>query len=150
VFYPTVSTHTPFTPLPPYQPDWPAMLLGPKTFTLEQVQHAYASDPDYMNLGPAYAESVAYAYQTFAGYVRQRAGRDYVMILIGDHQPPSAVSGEGAPWDVPMHVITNRPEILESLETHGFVQGMTPTRPHLGDMHEAVPRLLDAFSRGSN
>ena len=29
-------------------------------------------------------------------------------IVIGDHQPPALVSGEGAPWDVPMHVITNR------------------------------------------
>ena len=35
---------------------------------------------------------------------------DYVMILIGDHQPPALVSGEGAPWDVPIHVITNRPD----------------------------------------
>ena len=72
------------------------------------------------------------------------------MILIGDHQPPSAVSGEGAPWDVPMHVITNRPEILASLRAQGFISGMTPTRPHLGDMHEAVPRLLKAFSRDTD
>ena len=145
VFYPTVSTHTPFTPLAPYRADWKAM-LGTQPFTLAEVQHAYANDPDYTNLGPAYAESVAYAYETFAGYVRERSGRDYVMILIGDHQPPAAVAGEGAPWDVPMHVITNRRDILDSLASQGFVRGLTPTRPHLGDMHEAVPRLLRAFS----
>ena len=99
-----------------------------------------------MNLGPGYADAVAYAYETFAGYLRRRAGRDYVMILIGDHQPPALVSGEGAPWDVPIHVITNRPEILDSLAQHGFVRGLTPKRPRLGEMHEAVPLLLDAFS----
>jgi hypothetical protein len=145
VFYPTVSTHTPFSPLAPYLPDWKAM-LGSQPFTVAEVEHAYSTDPDYTNLGPAYAESIAYAYETFAGYVRERSGRDYVMILIGDHQPPAAVAGEGAPWDVPMHVITNRRDILDSLTSQGFVRGLTPTRPHLGDMHEAVPRLLEAFS----
>ena len=145
VFYPTVSTHTPFTPLAPYQPDWQKMLT-PRPFTDQELDKAYVGEPDYMNLGPAYADAVSYAYETFAGYVRQRAGRDYVMILIGDHQPPALVSGEGAPWDVPMHVITNRREILDSLVASGFVRGLTPTRPRLGQMHEAVPLVLDAFS----
>lgn len=145
VFYPTVSTHTPFSPLAPYQADW-ASMLGPQPFTLAQVNHAYASDPDYTNLAPAYVESVAYAYQTFAGYVRQRAKRDYVMILIGDHQPPAAVTGEGASWDVPIHVITNRQDILDSLLEHGFTRGLTPVRQHLGQMNEVVPVLMGAMS----
>jgi hypothetical protein len=148
VFYPTLSTHTPFGPLPPYQPDWEKMLT-PTPFNHADLDRAYTGDPDYMNLGPAYIDAVAYAYQTFAGYVRQRSGRDYVMILIGDHQPPALVSGQGAPWDVPMHVITNRLEILDSLAAHGFVHGLTPRRPHLGQMHEAVPLVLNAFSSGS-
>jgi hypothetical protein len=147
VFYPTVSTHTPFSPLAPYQPDWPKMLT-PYPFSDAELGRAYVGEPDYMDLGPGYADAVAYAYETFAGYLHQRAGRDYVMILIGDHQPPALVSGEGAPWDVPMHVITNRPAILDSLVAHGFVRGLTPTRPHLGQMHEAVPLILNAFSGG--
>ncbi len=145
VFYPTVSTHTPFSPLAPYQPDWPKMLTG-NPFTDAQLDEAYVGPPDYMDLGPGYGNAVAYAYETFAGYLRQRAGRDYVMILIGDHQPPALVAGEGQPWDVPMHVITNRQDILDSLATKGFVRGLTPTRPHLGEMHEVVPILLDALS----
>ena len=76
-------------------------MLTPKPFTDAELDKAYVGEPDYMDLGPAYVDAVAYAYETFAGYVRQRAGRDYVMILIGDHQPPALVSGEGAPWDVP-------------------------------------------------
>jgi hypothetical protein len=145
VFYPTVSTHTPFSPVPPYQPDWPRMLT-PTPFSQAELDRAYVGDPDYMNLGPGYVDAVAYTYQTFAGYVRQRAGRDYVMILLGDHQPPAIVSGEHASWDVPMHVITNRPGVLESLLSHGFVSGLTPQRPHIGEMHEVVPIVLDAMS----
>ena len=121
-------------------------MLTPNPYTDAELDKAYVGDPDYMNLGPGYADSVAYAYETFAGYLRQRAGRDYVMILIGDHQPPALVSGEGAPWDVPMHVITNRPAILDSLAAQGFTRGLTPVRQKIGKMHEAVPRLLRAFS----
>ncbi len=145
VFYPTVSTHTPFSPLAPYQPDWPKMLT-PHPFTDEELHRAWTGEPDYLNLGPGYGDAVAYAYDTFGGYLHQRARRDYVMILIGDHQPPALVSGEGAPWDVPMHVITNRADILDRLAAMGFVRGLTPSRPHLGQMHDAVPLLLDAFS----
>jgi len=149
VFYPTVSTHTPFSPLAPYQPDWPKMLT-PTPFTQAELAKAYASEPDYTNLGPAYADSVAYAYDTFAGYVRQRAGRDYVMILIGDHQPPAIVSGQGAPWDVPVHIITNRKDILDTFAAHGFVRGLTPERPHFGEMQQLVPLVMDAFSDSQN
>jgi hypothetical protein len=148
IFFPTVTTHTPFSPLPPYQPDWSRMLT-PDPFDEADLARAYAGEPDWLNLAPAYADTMAYAYQTFAGYLHQRAGRDYVMILIGDHQPPALVSGQGAPWDVPIHVITNRREILDDLVAHGFVRGLTPTRPHLGQMHEAVPLLMNAFSGGN-
>jgi hypothetical protein len=145
VFFPTVTTHTPFMPLPSYQADW-SRLLTPHPFDEADLARAYASEPDWFNLSPAYADSVAYAYETFAGYVRRRAGRDYVLILIGDHQPPALVSGPGATWDVPIHVITNRHDVLDDLVAHGFVRGLTPARPHAGQMHEIVPPILQAFS----
>ena len=68
------------------------------------------------------------------------------MILIGDHQPPALVSGQGVPWDVPVHVITNRRDVLEQLVLRGFQRGLTPRRPSLGKMHTLTPVLLDAFS----
>ena len=102
--------------------------LASLELTDAQLDTAYVGLPDYMDLGPNYADAVAYAYETFAGYLHQRAGRDYVMVLIGDHQPPALVSGEGQPWDVPMHVITNREDILDRLAAKGFVRGLTPQR----------------------
>jgi hypothetical protein len=68
------------------------------------------------------------------------------MILLGDHQPAAAVSGEGAPWDVPVHVIAGRKAVLHRLVEHGFRPGLTPERPALGRMHALLPMLLDAFS----
>ena len=89
-----------------------------------------------------------YAYATLGGYLRFRADRDVVTILIGDHQPPAMVSGEGAPWDVPVHVVTSRRAVLDRLVQRGFTAGLAPRRPVLSKMHAALPVLLDAFADG--
>jgi hypothetical protein len=88
---------------------------------------------------------MAYEFETLAGYVRQQAG-DPLLIVIGDHQPPAAVSGAGASSEVPVHVIGRRAEILDRLLAHGFRPGLKPARPAIGAMHALVPAFLDAFS----
>ena len=98
-----------------------------------------------MDLGPSYADAVSYMYQSLTGYVRLRADRDFVMVLIGDHQPAAAVSGQGAPWDVPVHIITGRRPVLDRLMAHGFRSGLTPARPALGPMNTLTSTLLEAF-----
>lgn len=143
VFFPTISTHTPFTPTPPYQPDWQRMLTD-TPYEAADLEHV-DEEPDWMNLGPGYVGAVAYAYRALAGYLRMRADRDFVMIVIGDHQPPAAVSGLHARWDVPMHVIASRPEVLERLRARGFQAGLRPSGPALVRMHEMLPILLDVF-----
>jgi hypothetical protein len=144
VLFPTISTHIPFTPTPPYQPDWSRMLTA-TPYDERELERAYERQPDWLDLGPSYVDAVSYEYQALAGYVRQPRGRDFVMILIGDHQPAAAVSGERAPWDVPVHVITGRSAVLDRLKRHGFRQGLTPVRPTLGPMHLLTPVVLDAF-----
>ena len=144
VFFPTLSTHFPFNPTPPYQPDWPRLLTESK-YGAQAIVDAYGDQLDWVDFGPAYVKSVAYAYATIAGYLRLRAGHDFVMILMGDHQPPAAVSGEGASWDVPVHVIASRGAVLERLTAHGFTVGLMPARRPLVRMHELLPILLEAF-----
>jgi len=148
VFFPTISTHFPFSPTPPYQPDWPRM-LNPRPYDGPAIVRAYAREPDWKNFAPGYVDAVSYTYATLGGYLRAHADRDLVMILIGDHQPASAVSGEGAPWDVPVHLIASkasRQQILDRLLARGFHAGITPARPALGRMHALLSLLLDVFS----
>ena len=96
--------------------------------------------------GPSYLEALEYAFSTVGGYLRLRADRDLVMILVGDHQPPALVSGEGASWEVPVHVIANRPAVLDRLvEGHRFVEGLEPRHPAVARMDTLLPILLDAF-----
>jgi hypothetical protein len=144
VFYPTISTHTPFSPTPPYQPDWPRLLTR-RPYDRADLDRAYAHEADWMNLGPSYTDAMSYAYATLGGYLRAHAGDDFVMILLGDHQPPALVSGEGATWDVPVHVIASRRQVLERLLPRGFRPGLAPARPTAGRMNELLPILLDAL-----
>jgi hypothetical protein len=144
MFFPTISTHAPFGPTAPYESDWPR-LLGDEPYAGPALEEALARKPDLLNLGPSYVHALDYTYSLLGGYLRMRADRDFVMIVLGDHQPPAAVSGPGAPWDVPVHVIASRGELLDRLRGHGFRDGLAPPRTSLGRMHTLLPVLLDAF-----
>jgi len=147
VFFPTVSTHTPFTPTPPYQEDW-TRILTDHPFDDPIVLEAFGHQPDWLNLSPSYGDAVAYIHQSLAGFLRTLRERDIVLIIVGDHQPPALVSGEGQTWDVPVHVIANktmRSEMLDRLIVQGLNDGLEPTPPAVAPMHELLPILLDAF-----
>jgi hypothetical protein len=144
VFFPTTSTHAPFTPTAPYQPDW-QRLLTKFPFDWPDVEQAWGLQPDYLDLSPAYVRAISYDYQSLAGYLRLHATRDLVLVMIGDHQPAAAVAGERASWDVPVHIVTGRPALIERLRARGFQDGMTPRRPGLGALHALLPTLLGVF-----
>src|SRR5215510_5130297 len=133
MFFPTITTHAPFTPRPPYQTDW-SRVLTRNPYDTADLHRAWSEQPDWLNLGPSYARSLVYAYATLGGYLRLRADRDLVMILIGDHQPPALVSGAGASWDVPVHVITSRGALLDCLRQHRFREGLAPRGPAVARM----------------
>ena len=143
VVFPTSTTHAPFGPVAPYQPDW-SRVLAKDAYDQADVARAMAASPDLTNLGPSYVRAMAYEYTSLAGYLRERTD-DLVLIAIGDHQPPAAVSGKEAPWRVPVHVIGRRRHVLHRLVAHGFRTGLEPRRPSIGAMHALVPMLLDAF-----
>ena len=67
------------------------------------------------------------------------------MLWVGDHQPAASVSGEGASWDVPVHLVTRDPALLARFVALGFSPGLTPRRPVLGGMHDLTSILLQAF-----
>ena len=171
VVFPTSTSHAPFGPVAPYQPDW-SRILTADAYDPVDVERAMATQPDLINLTPSYARAIAYEFMSFAGYLLEQRD-DRIMILIGDHQPPAAVSGRGAPWRVPVHVIGPRgeapadapddapadgvttpgtrigggpsKEVFERLLEHGFQDGLSPRPPSIGAMHGLVPIFLDAF-----
>ena len=142
--FPTITSHAPFRPVAPYQPDW-STILGAQPFGPEGAAAALGRKPEWTHLGSGYVESIAYAMTVLAGYLEQRAGRDLVIILLGDHQPPASVTGPGAPWDVPVHIIASRPALMQGLRQAGFVAGLEPPAELMGAMSELAPALLRVF-----
>ena len=144
VVFPTSTSHAPFGPVAPYQPDWSRVLTA-DAYGAADVERSMAASPDLTNLGPSYVRAMAYEYRSLAGYLREQAD-DLVMVVVGDHQPPAAVSGPDAPWHVPVHVVGNRPHVLRRLLEQGFQPGLKPPSPPIGAMHALGPMLLDAFA----
>jgi hypothetical protein len=146
LFFPTINTHIPFRPTPPYQPDW-TRVLGPHPFEDAAAAASIAQSPDWAALEVPYAESFAYTLQYLGGYLRARPDADFVLVLLGDHQPAAIVTGVGARWDVPVHVITSRGAVTRALRDAGFVAGLdlTPTSQSIGGMADLTTILLRAF-----
>jgi hypothetical protein len=144
LFFPTITSHAPFRPVPPYQPDW-SRVLSAHPFDDADVERTLADRIDWTDLFPAYVRTIEYTYRWIGGHLAQPSPRDYVLILIGDHQPLRSVSGSGASWDVPVHVISSHPALLERFVARGFRAGLEPRLPALGGMHELTPILLEAF-----
>jgi len=146
LFFPTINTHIPFRPTPPYQADW-NRVLGAHPFDAAAAAASIAQSPDWASLEVPYAESFVYTLKYLGGYLRARPDADFVLVLLGDHQPASIVTGLGARWDVPVHVITTRGAVTRALRDAGFVAGfdLTPTSMSIGGMAELTTILLRAF-----
>ena len=146
VFFPTINTHIPFRPIPPYQPDW-RRVLTKHPFDDAATAASLAQAADWMNLGVPYAESFAYTLRYLSGYLRAHPHADIVLVLLGDHQPAASVTGPDARWDVPVHVITSRGDIIAALLDAGFVSGveLAPHQRAVGSMRDLTGLLLRAF-----
>jgi hypothetical protein len=70
-----------------------------------------------------------------------------VLVLLGDHQPAASVTGAGARWDVPVHVITSREDLAARLRAAGFVDGVAlpPQQASIGRMPDLTATLLRVF-----
>ncbi len=144
VFFPTTSTHAPFHPLAPFVPDW-ERLNGPDAYTPAQALAAMAAPLSTAQTTERYIASMRTQNAWMSDYLLHRAPRSMVMVVLGDHQPPALVSGPGASWDVPVHVISDNRALLQRLLGSGFVPGLVPPRQALGPMHSLTPILLKAF-----
>ena len=144
LFFPTITTHWPFGPVPPYQSDW-ERLLTPDPFGAEESLRLQNAHVDWLDKLPGYIDIFEYTYRWLGGYLQRPEARESVMLWVGDHQPASSVTGEGASWDVPVHLITRDPALLERFIALGFRPGLVPQRPSLGGLHELTALLLKAF-----
>jgi hypothetical protein len=146
-FMPTINTHIPFLPVPPYQSDWQRVLES-EPYPADDVEASLAQTPDWEALGGPFADSFVYTFTYLAGYVRDRAAADETFIVLGDHQPAASVAGVGARWDVPVHVVTRRADVAAALVAAGFVEGvaLAPRQRPIATLPELSVLLLETFA----
>lgn len=145
VFFPTISSHFPFSPVPPYQPDW-NRVLEDQPFDPEATQRALAATPNWLDMRPDYLRTIEYTWRWLGSFLQRPEPRETVFVLLGDHQPTTNVSGAGASWDVPVHIVSSDERLLARFEALGFARGLDPGARRLGNMNDLTGLLLDGFA----
>jgi hypothetical protein len=147
-FFTSITSHMPFHPVPPYQKDW-QKVLSDTPFDEVQMAKVRVQKEDWFNMLPGYTSMLDYNYQWLAGYLAQPTPREQVYVLLGDHQPAANVTGEGATWDVPVHIISAQPELLQRFKDHGFKSGLEPSVPRIGGIFDLTRVLSEVFDSGA-
>lgn len=141
-----VSSHIPFSPVPPYLADWGdsgAFATVPAA-AWEEIYR----EPDWAVLAPSYLKSLRYDFAVLGDWLAKHLPGDALVILLGDHQPPAVIGGELQQWTVPIHVLSRDPELVAPFIAAGYIAGIVPTQPppHQG-MEKFLPSFLAAFDR---
>lgn len=93
-----------------------------------------------------YGESVEYTWRTLISFLTEYPDPDRVVILAGDHQPHSFVSGRDADHDVPVTIIAQDPEVIRRIGDWGWQRGLHPEPDApVWPMDSVRDRLLTAF-----
>jgi hypothetical protein len=82
--------------------------------------------PDRQRVRAAYADSIAYSLQALVELVATSADDDLVLVVLGDHQPATIVSGDDPGRDVPVSVIARDPAVLDRISGWGWEPGLRP------------------------
>jgi hypothetical protein len=59
-------------------------------------------------------------------YITERIERDSFIVILGDHQPPGAITYDDPSWAVPMHVVSKDQALIERFVENGYTPGMIP------------------------
>lgn len=94
----------------------------------------------------AYGQSIEYSLSALVSFVQTYGDDNLVLVLLGDHQPATIVSGENSGHDVPITVVAKDPHVLDQISGWGWQDGMRP-RPDapVWRMDTFRDRFLTAF-----
>jgi hypothetical protein len=141
-----VSSHIPFSPVPPYLADWTD--AGVFATVPAAAWDEILRPPNWTALAPSYLKSLEYDFAVLGDWLGKRLAGKGLVILLGDHQPPAAVGGELQQWTVPVHVLSRDPDLVAPFIAAGYVPGLVPpAMPPPRGMETFLPSFLAAFDR---
>ena len=151
-----ISSHAPWTPIPELI-DWNAVGDG----TVFNAQAISGDSPEEVWKNNArirlqFRLSIEYALQTIASYIVNYGDDDWVVLVLGDHQPAPIVTGEAdrtkpGSMDVPIHLIARDPEVISAIKKWQWTPGMVPAADApVWRMGELRNKFIEAFSQSNN
>lgn len=122
-----ISSHAPWSPPPPIVDDW-SRLDRPNPWTEwsppENDPLAYWRDTD--RLRARYPDSLAYSLESIFSWAARDLPADALLIVLGDHQPVTLITGDDAGSDVPVHFVSRDAGLLERLSDQEIEEGLLP------------------------
>jgi hypothetical protein len=83
---------------------------------------------------------------TLVSFVQRYGDDNLVLVVLGDHQPSTMVTGQGASHDVPISVIAHDPAVLDKIAGWGWQDGLLPSaQAPVWPMNAFRDRFLSAF-----
>jgi hypothetical protein len=133
-----VSSHTPWAPLP-RMVDWKDVGDG----SVFDDMPKQGQSPDVVwrersQVRAAYGHSIEYSLNALISFVQNAHDNNLVLVVLGDHQPATIVSGDHASHDVPITIIAHDPAVLDRISGWGWQDGLRPSA-------NAVVWPMDAF-----
>jgi hypothetical protein len=142
-----VSSHTPWAPLP-RMVDWNQLGDGSVFRGMpEQGQTPEVVWRDPRQVQAAYGQSIEYSLNSLISFVQRSHDDNLVLVVLGDHQPATIVTGPGASHDVPITIISHDPAVMNRISPWGWQDGMRPSPDApVWPMDTFRDRFLNAFS----
>ena len=143
-----VSSHAPWTHIPELI-DWDEVGDGSVYNGMpvgEVSAAALWSDRD--GVRAAYGRSIEYSLNTLVSFVQRFGDEDLVLVVLGDHQPSTIVTGlhPDLSHDVPISVIAHDPAVLDQIAGWGWEEGLRPSpQAPIWPMDAFRDRFLSAF-----
>jgi phosphatidylglycerophosphate synthase len=142
-----ISSHAPWTRIPQLIA-WDEVGDGSIFDRLpaeESTQTALFGDADRARV--AYGHSIEYSLSTIFSFVQRYGDDDLVLVVLGDHQPATLITGHDDPsHDVPISVIAHDPKVMRQIAGWSWEDGVSPSRrAPVWPMAAFRDRFLTAF-----
>jgi hypothetical protein len=143
-----ISSHAPWSRTPRLVPDsavGDGSVYDGMPATLPSEKDIW---PSPTKVKAAYGTSIEYSMRSLVSYVVHHGTDRTVLVVLGDHQPATIVSGRDADHDVPVSVIAKDPRVLSRIGSWHWQDGLhpSPTAP-VWRMDGFRDRFLQAYAR---
>jgi len=155
LFFPTVSSHAPWTHLPDYHQNWETIGMPDSvreissaknesffTAIVKKIANIFKRKWTRPVHTGNYLKLMFYELRILDEFIRTKIPDNSLVVILGDHQPPLLLNDEDTE-DTPIHILSKNRDLINLFNNYGFVEGLFKN-PLSDDIikHEAIFSLL--------